>query len=75
MPGFLLNLITFFTATFTTYNSTGNIIATALIMGKITFIYYDKDYATIEYTLNGKKNDQREYQWMGTIIIKGEEDH
>jgi len=25
------------------------------IMGTITFINHDKDYATIEYTINGKK--------------------
>jgi len=30
-------------------------MATQTIMGKITFINHDKDYATIEYTLNGKK--------------------
>ena len=32
-----------------------NIMGTATIMGKISFINHDKDYATIEYTLNGKK--------------------
>ena len=30
-------------------------MATESIMGKITFINHDKEYATIEYTLNGKK--------------------
>ncbi len=30
-------------------------MATETIMGKITFINHDKDYATIEYTINGKK--------------------
>jgi ribosomal protein S1 len=30
-------------------------MATELIMGTITFINHDKDYATIEYALNGKK--------------------
>jgi len=30
-------------------------MATETIMGKIGFINYDKDYATIEFTLNGKK--------------------
>ena len=34
-----------------------NIMATETIMGKITFINHDKDYATIEYTLNGKKKN------------------
>jgi len=30
-------------------------MSTETIMGTITFINHDKDYATIEYTLNGKK--------------------
>ena len=30
-------------------------MATETIMGTITFINHDKDYATIQYTLNGKK--------------------
>src|ERR1700712_5220485 len=30
-------------------------MATETIMGTITFINHDKDYATIEYTLNDKK--------------------
>ncbi|MBC7887901.1 MAG: hypothetical protein H7Z13_08420 [Ferruginibacter sp.] len=30
-------------------------MATETIMGTITFINHDKDYATIEYTVNGKK--------------------
>ncbi|MEO6732407.1 MAG: S1 RNA-binding domain-containing protein [Ferruginibacter sp.] len=30
-------------------------MAAETIMGKITFINHDKDYATIEYTVNGKK--------------------
>ena len=30
-------------------------MATESIMGKITFINHDKEYATIEYMLNGKK--------------------
>ncbi|MEP7143816.1 MAG: S1 RNA-binding domain-containing protein [Ferruginibacter sp.] len=30
-------------------------MATESIMGTVTFINHDKDYATIEYTLNGKK--------------------
>ena len=30
-------------------------MSTETIMGIITFINHDKDYATIEYTINGKK--------------------
>lgn len=32
-----------------------NIMATESIMGTISFINHDKDYASIEYTVNGKK--------------------
>ena len=35
-------------------------MATEAIMGTITFINHDKDYATIEYTLNGKKKRSTE---------------
>ena len=52
-------------------------MATESIMGKITFINHDKEYATIEYMLNGKKktisgniSEQEQLKLKAEKIIK-----